>query len=110
MTGGATASRVLTTNERTGDISDHMYRVLRSHEVGPEKPAVARLQVYVTWLKNLSFWFLILGYTLVVRYNRKRNGLGAGGPGGPIVKNLSDNAGDMGSIPGPRTSYMLWGN
>ena len=78
MTGGATASRVLTTNERTGDISDHMYRVLRNHEVGPEKPAVARLQVYVTWLQNLSFWFLILGYTLVVRYNRKRNGLGRG--------------------------------
>lgn len=70
VTGGAMASRVLTTNQRTGDISNHACQVLRNHEVGPKKPAVASFQVYVTWLQNLSFWFLILGYTLVVRYNR----------------------------------------
>ena len=109
VTGGAMASRVLTANQRTGDISNHACQVLRNHEVGPKKPAVASFQVYVTWLQNLSFWFLILGYTLVVRYNRKRNECGDF-PGGPIVKNLPDNAGDMGLIPSLRISNMLWGN
>ena len=28
-------------------------------------------------------------------------------PGGPVVKNLPVNAGDMGSIPGPGRSSML---
>ena len=36
-------------------------------------------------------------------------GLG-GFPGGAVVKNLSANAGDMGSIPGPRGSHMPWSN
>jgi len=31
-------------------------------------------------------------------------------PGGPVVKNLLANAEDMGSIPGPARSYMMWGN
>ena len=31
-------------------------------------------------------------------------------PGGPIVKNLPDNAGGMGSIPSLRISNVLWGN
>ena len=31
-------------------------------------------------------------------------------PGGPVVKNRPANAGDMGSIPGPRRSRMLWDN
>ena len=30
--------------------------------------------------------------------------------GGPVVKNLPANAGDMGSIPGPGRSHMPWGN
>ena len=29
-------------------------------------------------------------------------------PGGSVVKNPPANAGDMGLIPGPRRSYMLW--
>ena len=29
-------------------------------------------------------------------------------PGAPVVKNLPANAGDMGSIPGPGRSHMLW--
>ena len=32
------------------------------------------------------------------------------GPGGPVVKNPPDKAGDMGLIPGPGRSHMLWGN
>ena len=31
-----------------------------------------------------------------------------GFPGGSVVKNPPANAGDMGSIPGPRRSHMLW--
>ena len=31
-------------------------------------------------------------------------------PGGPVVKNLPCNAGDMGSIPGPGRSHMMQGN
>ena len=32
-------------------------------------------------------------------------------PGGPVVKNLPSNAGDMGSIPGQGTrSHMPWNN
>ena len=31
-------------------------------------------------------------------------------PGGPVVKNLPANAGDMGLTPGPRRSYMSYGN
>ena len=31
-------------------------------------------------------------------------------PGGPVVKTLSTNAGDMGSIPGAGRSHMPWGN
>ena len=30
-------------------------------------------------------------------------------PGGPVVKNLPDNAGDMGSIPSLGRFHMLWG-
>ena len=33
-----------------------------------------------------------------------------GPPGGPAVKNLPDNAGDTGSIPGPGRSHMPRGN
>ena len=29
--------------------------------------------------------------------------------GGSVVKSLPANAGDTGSIPGPRRSHMLWG-
>ena len=31
-------------------------------------------------------------------------------PGGPVVKNLSGNAGDTGSIPGPGRFHMPWTN
>ena len=31
-------------------------------------------------------------------------------PGGTVVKNPPANAGDTGSIPGPRRSHMLWSN
>ena len=31
-------------------------------------------------------------------------------PGGPVVKNLPANAGDMGSIPGPKRFHMSQGN
>ena len=31
-------------------------------------------------------------------------------PGGPVVKNLSYNAGDTGSIPGLGRSHVLWSN
>ena len=31
-------------------------------------------------------------------------------PGGPVVKNLPANAGDMGLIPGPRRPHMSYGN
>ena len=31
-------------------------------------------------------------------------------PGGAVVKNLPANSGDMGSIPGPGRSHMLWSN
>ena len=31
-------------------------------------------------------------------------------PGGPVVKNLPANAGDMGSIPGPKRFHMLQSN
>ena len=31
-------------------------------------------------------------------------------PGGPVVKNLSANAGDAGSIPGPGRVHMPWTN
>ena len=31
-------------------------------------------------------------------------------PGGTMVKNLSANAGDPGSIPGSEGSHMLWSN
>ena len=31
-------------------------------------------------------------------------------PGGPVVKNLPDNAGDMGSSPGWGRSHMPWSN
>ena len=30
-------------------------------------------------------------------------------PGGPVVRNLPANAGDMGLIPGLGRSHMLWG-
>ena len=33
-----------------------------------------------------------------------------GFPGGAVVKNLSANAGDTGSSPGPGRSYMPWSN
>ena len=31
-------------------------------------------------------------------------------PGGPVAKNIPAGAGDIGSVPGSGTSYMLWGN
>ena len=31
-----------------------------------------------------------------------------GFPGGPVVKNLPARAGDMGSIPDPGRSHLLW--
>ena len=31
-------------------------------------------------------------------------------PGGPVVKNLPTNAGDMSSVPGLGRSHMPWGN
>jgi len=31
-------------------------------------------------------------------------------PSGPVVKNLPDNAGDLGSVPGLGRSHMPWGN
>ena len=31
-------------------------------------------------------------------------------PGGPVVKKLPADAGDMGLIPGPGRSHMPWGN
>ena len=31
-------------------------------------------------------------------------------PGGAVVKNPPASAGDMGSIPGPGGSHMLWSN
>ena len=31
-------------------------------------------------------------------------------PGGPVGKNLPAKAADMGLIPGPGRSHMLWGN
>ena len=31
-------------------------------------------------------------------------------PGGPVVKNLPCNMGDISSIPGPGRSHMLWGD
>ena len=31
-------------------------------------------------------------------------------PGGPVIKNLSASAGDLGMIPGPGRSHVLWGN
>ena len=31
-------------------------------------------------------------------------------PGGAVVKNLPDNAGDMDSSPGPGRSHMPWSN
>ena len=31
-------------------------------------------------------------------------------PGGAVVKNLPANAGDIGLIPGPGRSHMLWSN
>ena len=31
-------------------------------------------------------------------------------PGGTVVKNPPTNAGDTGSIPGPGTFHILWGN
>ena len=33
-----------------------------------------------------------------------------GFPGGTVVKNPRDNAGDMGSSPGPGRSHMPWSN
>ena len=31
-------------------------------------------------------------------------------PGGPVIKNLHANAGNMGSIPGLERFHVLWGN
>ena len=31
-------------------------------------------------------------------------------PGGPVVKNPPDNAGDIGLIPGPGRAHIFWGN
>ena len=31
-------------------------------------------------------------------------------PGGPVVRNLPANAGDMGLVPGPGRSHMPWSN
>ena len=31
-------------------------------------------------------------------------------PGGPVVKNLPANAGDLGSVTGPGRFHMPWGN
>ena len=36
----------------------------------------------------------------------KNSGVGGGFPGGPVVKNLPANAGDMGSSPGPERYHM----
>ena len=33
-----------------------------------------------------------------------------GFPGGPVAENLPASAGDMGSIPDPGRSHMLWNN
>ena len=35
---------------------------------------------------------------------------GGDSPGGPVVKNLPANAGNMGSIPGPGSFYMFQGS
>ena len=44
-------------------------------------------------------FFVILGTSLPLDFSD-----------GPVVKNLPDNAGDMGSIPGPGRSHMPWDN
>ena len=40
----------------------------------------------------------------------KQNTMSGDFPGGAVVKNLSANAGDMGSSPRPGRSNMLWSN
>ena len=43
--------------------------------------------------------------------NKHKNNTPGDFPGGPVVKNLLSNAGDMGLIPGwELTSHMAWGN
>ena len=42
--------------------------------------------------------------------NKKTTQLKVDFPGGPIVKNLPANAGDMDLIPGKERFHMLWSN
>ena len=41
-------------------------------------------------------------------YSWKKKSLGNGFPGGSVIKNLPANEGDLGWIPGPGRSHMLW--
>ena len=45
---------------------------------------------------------------LAVKYSIRMRDLGL--PGSTVDKNLLASAEDMGSIPGPGRSYMIWGN
>ena len=45
-----------------------------------------------------------------LRLSNLRSHKGGDFPGGTVIKNPPANAGDMGSIPGPGRSHMLWSN
>ena len=47
---------------------------------------------------------------LMDTYPVKKKTLFQGFPGGPVVEKPPASAGDMGLIPGPGRSHMLWGN
>ena len=52
---------------------------------------------------NAPEWFTL-------KMVKKKNGSFGAFPGGPVVKNPSASAKDMGSIPGPGRSHMPRGN
>ena len=59
---------------------------------------------YIDYTTNLAMQLI---ESDVLNWDKKRK---VDFPGGPVVKNLPANAGDMGSIPSLGRFHMLWSN
>ena len=68
-----------------------------------QRTCVFQTKIYVNFFKVQSLIFFKISCFMIIIWKEKQNLLG-----GPVVKNLPANTGQMGSISGPRRFHMQW--